>query len=122
MNRWAPYYLSALRIVTGVLFALHGAATFWGFLDGRRSSPDVFAWPSWWGAAIQLVGGLLIAAGALTRPAAVIASGSMAYAYFAFHAGDGLSRWRTTASSRSSTAGCSCSSRSPAPGRSASTP
>ena len=35
--------------------------------------------------------GLLIAAGALTRPAAVIASGSMAYAYFAFHAGDGLS-------------------------------
>ncbi|KXP00766.1 DoxX family protein [Tsukamurella pseudospumae] len=91
MNRWAPYYLSALRIVTGVLFALHGAATFWGFLDGRRSSPDVFAWPSWWGAAIQLVGGLLIAVGALTRPAAIIASGSMAYAYFAFHAGDGLS-------------------------------
>ncbi len=91
MNRWAPYYLSALRIVTGVLFALHGAATFWGFLDGRRSSPDVFAWPGWWGAAIQLVGGLLIAAGALTRPAAIIASGSMAYAYFAFHAGDGLS-------------------------------
>ena len=91
MNRWAPYYLSALRVVTGALFALHGAATFWGFLDGRRSSPDVFAWPSWWGAAIQLVGGLLIAAGALTRPAAIIASGSMAYAYFAFHAGDGLS-------------------------------
>ncbi|KXP09102.1 DoxX family protein [Tsukamurella pulmonis] len=91
MNRWAPYYLSALRIVTGVLFALHGAATFWGFLDGRRSSPEVFAWPSWWGAVIQLVGGLLIAIGALTRPAAIIASGSMAYAYFAFHAGDGLS-------------------------------
>ncbi|VDR36934.1 DoxX [Tsukamurella paurometabola] len=91
MNRWAPYYLFALRIVTGVLFALHGAATFWGFLGGHRSSPEVFAWPSWWGAIIQLVGGLLVAAGALTRPAAIIASGSMAYAYFAFHAGDGLS-------------------------------
>ncbi len=91
VKRWAPYYLSALRIVTGALFALHGAASFWGFLDGRRSSPDVFAWPGWWGAAIQLVGGILIAVGALTRPAAVIASGSMAYAYFGFHAAHGLS-------------------------------
>lgn len=91
MNRWAPYYLSALRIVVGVLFALHGAATYWGFLGGRQTSPDVFAWPSWWGALIQLVGGLLIAFGLATRPVAIIASGSMAYAYFAYHAGDGLS-------------------------------
>ncbi|WP_019203754.1 DoxX family protein [Tsukamurella sp. 1534] len=91
MTRWAPYYLSALRIVVGVLFALHGAATFWGFLGGHRASPEIFAWPSWWGALIQLVGGLLIALGLATRPAAVIASGSMAYAYFFFHAGDGLS-------------------------------
>ncbi|CAM3824538.1 MULTISPECIES: DoxX family protein [Tsukamurella] len=91
MNRWAPYYLSALRIVVGVLFALHGAATYWGFLGGKQSSPEVFAWPSWWGALIQLAGGLLIAFGLATRPAAIIASGSMAYAYFAYHAGDGLS-------------------------------
>lgn len=91
MNRYALYYLSVLRIVTGVLFALHGAAAFWGFLGGHRSSPDLFAWPSWWGAMIQLVGGSLIAVGALTRPAAIVASGSMAYAYFVFHAGDGLS-------------------------------
>ncbi|ADG77971.1 DoxX family protein OS=Tsukamurella paurometabola (strain ATCC 8368 / DSM / CCUG 35730 / CIP 100753 / JCM 10117 / KCTC 9821 / NBRC 16120 / NCIMB 702349/ NCTC 13040) OX=521096 GN=Tpau_1342 PE=3 SV=1 [Tsukamurella paurometabola] len=91
MNRWALYYLSALRIVIGVLFALHGAATYWGFLDGPQSSPGVFAWPSWWGALIQLVGGLLIAFGAATRPAAIITSGSMAFAYFAYHAGDGLS-------------------------------
>lgn len=91
MNRWAPLYLSALRIVVGVLFALHGAASFWGFLDGKQSSPDVFAWPGWWGATIQLAGGLLIAFGLATRPAAIVASGSMAYAYFAYHAGDGLS-------------------------------
>lgn len=91
MNRWAPVYLSVLRIVIGALFALHGAATFWGLLGSRQSSPEIFAWPSWWGAVIQLVGGLLVAAGAGTRPAAVITSGSMAYAYFAFHAADGLS-------------------------------
>jgi putative oxidoreductase len=47
-------------------------------------------WPGWWAAAIQLVGGVLVVAGLAARPAAVLCSGSMAYAYFTVHAGHAL--------------------------------
>ncbi|MER6898213.1 DoxX family protein, partial [Amycolatopsis sp. NPDC000740] len=47
-------------------------------------------WPSWYAAVIQLVGGLLVAFGVGTRIAALVASGSMAYAYFVVHQPDGL--------------------------------
>ncbi|HRO02015.1 MAG TPA: DoxX family protein, partial [Terricaulis sp.] len=45
------------------------------------------AWSQLWiGAWIELVGGALIALGLFTRPAAFIASGTMAVAYWMFHA------------------------------------
>lgn len=39
---------------------------------------------------IQLVGGTLVLLGLGTRPAAILCSGSMAYAYFTRHQPDGL--------------------------------
>ena len=42
------------------------------------------------GAWIELVGGLLIAFGLITRVAALLASGEMAVAYFMFHAKGGI--------------------------------
>lgn len=47
--------------------------------------PSFGAWPSWWAALIQLVCGLLVLTGLFTRIAALLASGSMAYAYFVVH-------------------------------------
>ncbi|MEV0095141.1 DoxX family protein [Streptomyces sp. NPDC050738] len=83
-----PYALALFRIVTGLLFACHGAAALFGVLGG--STVDAGTWPGWYAAVIQLVCGVLVLAGLLTRPAALIASGSMAYAYFDVHQSSAL--------------------------------
>ncbi|MFJ3091450.1 DoxX family protein [Streptomyces sp. NPDC086838] len=81
-----PLVLGLYRIVVGFLFACHGAATLFGILGGPHGqAPATGQWPGWWAAVIQLTGGLLVALGAGTRPAALICSGSMAYAYFVQH-------------------------------------
>jgi putative oxidoreductase len=84
---------SLVRIVVGFLFACHGAASMFGVLGGARGTGRAVAvgqWPSWWAALIQLVGGTLVAIGLGTRIAALICSGSMAYAYFVVHQDDGI--------------------------------
>ncbi|WP_367136951.1 MULTISPECIES: DoxX family protein [Streptomyces] len=84
-----PYALSAFRIVIGLLFACHGAASLFGVLGGAAGSNGgtiaAGTWPGWYAAVIQLVAGVLVLLGAGTRSAAFIASGSMAYAYFDVH-------------------------------------
>ncbi|MGK5733691.1 DoxX family protein [Streptomyces sp. URMC 124] len=84
-----PYVLSAFRIVVGLLFACHGAASLFGVLGGAAGSNGgtiaAGTWPGWYAAVIQLVAGALVLLGAGTRSAALIASGSMAYAYFDVH-------------------------------------
>ncbi|MFY1696594.1 MULTISPECIES: DoxX family protein [unclassified Solwaraspora] len=84
-----PEIVTALfRVVVGLLFTLHGAATLFGVFGGHRGSGEAAAigsWPGWWAALIQFVGGLLVLTGLGTRIAAIICSGSMAYAYFVMH-------------------------------------
>lgn len=72
------------RIVIGFLFACHGFKTVFGLFGAKAPTP-VGTWPGWWAAVIQLVCGVLICLGVFTRPAAILGSGSMAYAYFAVH-------------------------------------
>ncbi|WP_329585370.1 DoxX family protein [Kitasatospora sp. NBC_01250] len=81
-----PHVLGLFRIVTALLFACHGASSIFGILGahGGHSLP-VGQWPGWWAALIQLVGGALVLLGLGTRPAALLCSGSMAYAYFTVH-------------------------------------
>jgi putative oxidoreductase len=84
---------SLVRIVVGFLFACHGAASMFGVLGGAQGTGRAVAvgeWPSWWAAVIQLIGGTLVAIGLGTRIAALICSGSMAYAYFVVHQDDGI--------------------------------
>jgi putative oxidoreductase len=85
---------SLVRIVVGFLFACHGAASLFGVLGGavgtHGGTVPAGAWPGWWAAVIQLIGGLLVALGLFTRSAALICSGSMAYAYFTVHQPTGL--------------------------------
>lgn len=85
-ERARPHATAALRMVSALLFTCHGAASLLGVLGGTpgRSVP-VGQWPGWWAALIQLVGGALVLLGLGTRAAALLCSGSMAYAYFTVH-------------------------------------
>ncbi len=74
---------AALRIVAGALFAFHGSQKLFG-LFAKKAGPEVFS-QMWFGGIIELVGGLFIALGLFTRPAALLASGTMAVAYLQFH-------------------------------------
>ncbi|MFI7541877.1 DoxX family protein [Actinoplanes sp. NPDC049599] len=92
-HRFAAPLWSIFRIVVGLLFLCHGLASVFGVLGGSRGSGhavEVGTWPNWYAGVIQLVCGALVLAGLATRPAAVLASGSMAYAYFVVHQPQGL--------------------------------
>ncbi|MFJ3220533.1 DoxX family protein [Kitasatospora sp. NPDC086801] len=82
-----PLVLTAFRIVVGLLFACHGVASVFGVLGGTKGGGSIplGQWPGWWAALIQLVGGALVLLGVGTRTAALLCSGSMAYAYFTVH-------------------------------------
>ncbi|SCG61700.1 DoxX family protein [Micromonospora halophytica] len=85
--------LSLFRMVVGLLFLCHGLASLFGVFGGNRGSGEavpVGQWPGWWAALIQVLCGALVLAGLVTRPAALVASGSMAYAYFVVHQPEGL--------------------------------
>jgi putative oxidoreductase len=83
MERWQNEVLGLFRIVVGFLFATHGAAALFGVLGTDQI--QAFVWPGWWASAIQAVGGLFVLVGFGTRYAALLCSGSMAYAYFTVH-------------------------------------
>ncbi|GAA2311602.1 DoxX family protein [Streptomyces kunmingensis] len=91
LNNAQPYALGLFRMVVGLLFACHGASSLFGVL-GTSGSGTVEAgtWPGWYAAVIQLVGGVLVLLGLGTRAAALISSGSMAYAYFKVHQPEAL--------------------------------
>jgi putative oxidoreductase len=73
-----------LRIVAGAMFAFHGAQKVLGVLSPPERHPAMFS-QLWFGGVIELASGVLIAIGLFTRPAALLASGTMAVAYFQFH-------------------------------------
>lgn len=92
MHRLEPareHVIGLYRIVIGFLFACHGLKTLFG-LFGAKAPAVVGTWPGWWAAVIQLVGGALVCLGLGTRAAAVLGSGSMAFAYFTVHLPTGL--------------------------------
>jgi putative oxidoreductase len=75
--------------MAGLLFLQHGLSKFFGFPGPQ---PQTFALMSLVGlaAAIEVVGGVLVAVGLYTRIAAFIMSGEMAVAYFMAHAPRGF--------------------------------
>ena len=87
LSRYSPAMLSILRIMSGLLFLAHGTQKFLYFPPGERAG---FGWTFSHSAAyagiIELVAGALLVLGLLTRPAAFLASGMCAFAYFISHA------------------------------------
>ena len=89
LDRWSPHALAALRIMTALLMLQHTTMKFFAFpapmpipvpLPGIIIASGV----------IEAVTGILILLGLFTRPAAFLASGTMAAAYFLGHATQGF--------------------------------
>lgn len=87
LDRYAPIGLALLRIMSGLLFLAHGTQKLLSFPGGERAGSGLaFDNPGAFAGVIELVCGLLITLGLFTRPAAFLASGTMAAAYFIAHA------------------------------------
>ncbi|HET7496703.1 MAG TPA: DoxX family protein [Candidatus Eisenbacteria bacterium] len=83
-NRFAGATHALLRMVAGLLFIHPGGMKLFGWFGGMPAgvtlTPRLVA-AGW----IEIVCGTLILIGLLTRPAAFLASGEMAFAYFIGH-------------------------------------
>jgi putative oxidoreductase len=92
MSRFAPYALSVLRVLTGLLFTCHGLQKLigaFGGIDGKGGGIP-FGTLAWFAGILEAVGGPLIMLGLLTRPVAFLLCGEMAVAYFKAHAPRGF--------------------------------
>jgi putative oxidoreductase len=85
LARFAPAVLSLFRLVYGLLFAAYGSRSLFGWPVPSPVTIPFGSWPGWYAGLIEVVTGLLIAVGLFTRPAAFLASGQMAVAYFWIH-------------------------------------
>ena len=88
-ERWAPYVIGILRIVTALIFFEHGTAKLLGFPATPMAHPEMWSlsWVSGW---FELVGGFLLLIGLWTRWVAFLLAGEMAVAYWYVHAGQSL--------------------------------
>jgi putative oxidoreductase len=86
----ASYLQGLLRIVSAIVFMLHGTQKLFGFPSATPLPPSRML--SLLGAAgiLEVFGGALMALGLFTRQVAFILSGEMAVAYFRQHAPRGL--------------------------------
>lgn len=89
IGRYAPYAFALLRIMSGLLFAMHGTQKLFGFPPSGRP-PVALASVAGLAGVLELVLGVMIALGFLTGISAFVASGEMAVAYFWKHAPDGF--------------------------------
>ncbi|MFK7895954.1 MAG: DoxX family protein [Myxococcota bacterium] len=86
MNFLTPfqaYFYAAMRIVVGFLFLWHGTQKLFGIPGGVQEGVPAFI--RYGAGGIELVGGVLVMIGLMTRPAAFLCSGTMAVAYWLAH-------------------------------------
>jgi putative oxidoreductase len=74
---------AATRILAGLMFMAHGLQKIFGLWGGVPAEAPAFI--VWGAGSIELVTGALIAVGWYAAPAAFLASGTMAVAYFIGH-------------------------------------
>ena len=85
LQMWSPRLLSVLRIVTALLFMMHGTAKL--FQMPHQTMFDNLQLMSLLGlqGVLEAGGGLLLLIGLFSRPVAFVLSGDMAVAYFMSH-------------------------------------
>ena len=74
---------AVMRIIVGLMFMAHGLQKIFGWFGGVPEGAPAFI--VYGAGAIELVTGALIAMGLFTAPAAFLASGTMAAAFFMGH-------------------------------------
>ncbi len=84
MRRFEPYAFALLRIITGLLFALHGTQKLFSF-PNASGAPHPLPTMLLVASVIELVTGLMMAIGVFASYAAFLASGEMAVAYLMVH-------------------------------------
>jgi putative oxidoreductase len=84
LNRFADPVYCIVRFIIGLTYACHGGQKLFGFPGGGHGTSGLYLIAG----TIELVCGLLIAFGLLTRIAAFLASGEMAVGYFMFYVGN----------------------------------
>jgi len=83
MSSYSSQTYALLRIVSGLLFAIHGSQKLLSWpLEASAGSPWFVTYIA---GPIELIGGLLILVGLFTTWAAFISSGLMAVAYWMVH-------------------------------------
>lgn len=87
-DRFLPYVLSFVRIVTALLLLQHGLSKFFGFPMPTKA-PALFSL-YWFAGSIELLFGTLLLVGLFSRLAAFILAGHLAFAYFIGHAPRGF--------------------------------
>ena len=90
LSRYQPQLLALLRIVAGLLFLAHGLVKLVGFPAGAMPGPQSPITLLGIAGIIETITGVLIILGLFTRPAAFLAAGEMAVAYWLFHAPRGF--------------------------------
>jgi putative oxidoreductase len=90
-HQWSERMLSVLRIIVGLLYMEHGLAKILDFPHQPTHAPyALFTLNPGLQGLLELVGGLLLALGLLTRSVAFVLAGNMAVAYFMVHAPRGF--------------------------------
>ena len=83
---WASRMLSIFRVVAGLVFITAGTTILYSYPPNPMPMPPMPPMSQLWiGGVLEMVGGLLITLGFLTRPVAFVLAGQMAVAYFQFH-------------------------------------
>jgi len=91
LARFESLAYDLLRFFGGAMFSVHGMQKLFGILT---TEPMPAAGSQFWlGGVIELACGILVALGLFTRPAAFIASGEMAVAFFQFHFRGVFAHW-----------------------------
>ncbi len=83
LDGFKEHSYALLRIFSGYLFLWHGTQKF---IDFPKPGPESMNALLTIGGGIEVVGGVLIVIGLFTRAAAFVCSGTMAVAYWVFHA------------------------------------
>jgi len=82
ISKYERQVYAILRIVIGFLFLWHGSQKLFAFPPAGHEMPAYIMFVA---GPIEFFGGLLVMTGLLTRLAAFICCGEMAYAYWIFH-------------------------------------
>jgi putative oxidoreductase len=83
---YSAHALAALRIVAALLFLAHGLTKLVGFPVGAAPGEQPLMTLLGFAGVIEVITGVLLILGVFTRPAALVASGEMAVAYWFYHA------------------------------------